>query len=259
MLLHIPLSPEDTARCRKTSVQCIFGCLVAVSFDTFFNTFENVSNNFIVFIFPLKLSLNLILSLSIEISLASPANRMALALLSVVYFYSFGSCALFISAGRIISIAFQTVSSQLELNCCPPSTNAAVVWNYQRQFGIACRAAEKFCSTFGFVLFATVSYTFIGFVNASYNLLKSYQNLPQGSDGGEDLYFVIPRTIKLTYMIVEHLFRLWLICHTADLIRSKALSLVPVLQSIRNDLYSRQGCNDESQEVKFTLHSMKIN
>jgi hypothetical protein len=184
---------------------------------------------------------------------------MALALLSVVYFYSFGSCALFISAGRIISIAFQTVSSQLELNCCPPSTNAAVVWNYQRQFGIACRAAEKFCSTFGFVLFATVSYTFIGFVNASYNLLKSYQNLPQGSDGGEHLYFVIPRTIKLTYMIVEHLFRLWLICHTADLIRSKALSLVPVLQSIRNDLYSRQGCNDESQEVKFTLHSMKIN
>jgi hypothetical protein len=230
-----------------------------VSFNTFFNTFENVSNNFIDFIFQLKLSLNLILSLSIEISLAAPANRMALALLSVVYFYSFGSCALFISAGRIISIAFQTVSSQLELNCCPPSTNAAVVWNYQRQFGIACRAAEKFCSTFGFVLFATVSYTFIGFVNASYNLLKSYQNLPQGSDGGEDLYFVIPRTIKLTYMIVEHLFRLWLICHTADLIRSKALSLVPVLQSIRNDLYSRQGCNDESQEVKFTLHSMKIN
>ena len=79
-------------------------------------------------------------------------------------------------------------------------------------------------------------------------LLNSYQ---QGSYGDENLSFVIPRTIELIYMIVEHLFRLWLICHTADLIRSKALSLVPVLQSIRNDLYSRQDCGDESQEVKL--------
>ncbi len=79
---------------------------------------------------------------------------------------------------NLILFAFQSLSSiQLELNCCPqypPSTNAAVVWNYQRQFGIACRSVEKlWCCTFGFVLFATVSYTFIGFVNASYNLLKS--------------------------------------------------------------------------------------
>jgi hypothetical protein len=194
--------------------------------------------------------LNLILPLTVEIYLAHPTSRIVLEMLSIVNFYSFGSCALFISVGRIISIAFQTVSSQLELNCCPPLTNASVVWNYQRQFGIACRAAENLCSTFGFVLFATVSYTFVGFVNASYNLLNSYQ---QGSNGDENLSFVIPGTIRLIYMIVEHLFRLWLICHTADLIRSNALSLVPVLQSIRNDLYSRQDCGDESQEVKFNF------
>ncbi|XP_046632935.1 uncharacterized protein LOC124312460 isoform X2 [Daphnia pulicaria] len=48
---------------------------------------------------------------------------------------------------NLILFAFQSLSSiQLELNCCPqypPSTNAAVVWNYQRQFGIACRSVEK--------------------------------------------------------------------------------------------------------------------
>lgn len=198
----------------------------------------------------LQLLLNLIFLLTVEMSLEFSWKRIAMTFLSVVYFYSFGSSVLFICSGRIIWTAFETVARQLELNCCPPSTHADVVWTYQRQFGVACRAAEKLCNTFGFVLFATVSYTFIGFVNASYNLLKSYQYSPLTANDGEDHFYIIPRMIRLAYVIVEHLFRLWLMCHTADLIRAKALSLVPVLQSIRNDLYSRQGCNDESHEVK---------
>ncbi|XP_046443677.1 uncharacterized protein LOC124193758 [Daphnia pulex] len=48
---------------------------------------------------------------------------------------------------NLILFAFQSLSSiQLKLNCCPqypPSTNAAVVCNYQRQFCIACRSVEK--------------------------------------------------------------------------------------------------------------------
>ncbi|KAK4014955.1 hypothetical protein OUZ56_027467 [Daphnia magna] len=228
VLLQIPFAREDVARCRTTSILCICGCLVA-------------------------LLLNLIFLLTVEMSLEFSWKRIAMTFLSVVYFYSFGSSVLFICSGRIIWTAFETVARQLELNCCPPSTHADVVWTYQRQFGVACRAAEKLCNTFGFVLFATVSYTFIGFVNASYNLLKSYQYSPLTANDGEDHFYIIPRMIRLAYVIVEHLFRLWLMCHTADLIRAKALSLVPVLQSIRNDLYSRQGCNDESHEVHTFL------
>ena len=195
--------------------------------------------------------LNVICALAVEIYIHPSGERMVLESLLVVYFYSCGSSALFVSSGRIVSIAFETISSQLEIKCRPP-TNPAAVWKYQRQFGIACRAAEELGRTFGFVLFATVSYTFIGFVNASYNLLKSYQKLPQASENGY-AHLVIPNTIRMTYSMTEHLFRLWLICHTADLIRSKALSLVPVLQNIRNDLYSRHCCGDESEEVKNML------
>lgn len=185
--------------------------------------------------------------LAVGISLKQPTDQLAQLPLLLVYFYSFGSSALFVCVGRIISTAYETISQQLELTCRPP-TNPEAVWKYQRQFGIACRAAEELGRTFGFVLFATVSYTFIGFVNASYNLLKSYQQLPQATADGY-AYHVIPNTIRMTYTMTEHLFRLWSICHTADLIRSKALSIVPVLQNIRNDLYSRQYCGDESEEV----------
>ncbi len=200
--------------------------------------------------------LNVICALAVQISIDAPGEKVALESLLVVYFYSFGSSALFVCSGRIVSIAYETISTQLELKCCPP-TNPAAVWKYQRQFGIACRAAEELGRIFGFVLFATVSYTFIGFVNASYNLLKSYQRLPQASENGY-AHHIIPNTVRMTYSMTEHLFRLWLICHTADLIRSKALSLVPVLQSIRNDLYSRHCCGDESEEVQRSISLLII-
>lgn len=177
-------------------------------------------------------------------------DQVLLELLRIVYFYSFASSALFVSSGRIVSLSFETISRQLEAECCPTLTVPGAVWKFQRRFGIACRAAEQLSNTFGFVLFTTVSYTFIGFVNASYNLLKLYQRLPQAAETGS-MQSMIPETIRMTYNMSEHLFRLWMICHTADLIRSKALSLVPVLQSIRNDLYSRPNhvCKDEGEEV----------
>lgn len=186
------------------------------------------------------------LSLINEISLGNPTVKIVFSSLSFIYVYSWGSIILFVSIGRIISVAFQTIASQLELKCCPPSDPSAV-WKYQRQFGIACRAAEEFGRIFGFILFATVSYTFIGFVNVSYNLLKSYQRLPQNSEAGQSN--IIIHTVRMTYILAEHLFRLWLICHTADRIRSDSLSIVPVLQNIRNDLYSRHCYDDESEEV----------
>lgn len=247
VLSQIPFTSEDIARCRKTSIQCVCGSLIAVGF---YIIIELPPGTMLIdFSFILQLLMNLIFSLAVELSLEFSDKRIALTLLSVVYFYAFGSCVLFICSGRIVWTAFETIAHQLELNCYPSSSHTDVVWKYQRQFGVACREAEKLCHTFGFVLFASVSYIFIGFVNASYNLLKSYQYLPQGANDDEDHNCIIPRMIRLGYIIVEHLSRLWMMCHTADLIRAKALSLVPVLQSIRNNLYSRQGCNDESHEV----------
>ena len=177
------------------------------------------------------------------------ADQIVLELLKVVYFYSFATSGLFISAGRIVSMAFATISRELEQECCPTITNPEAVWKFQRRFGVACQAAEQLCSTFGFVIFATVSYTFIGFVNASYNLLKLYQRLPQAAESGS-MHEMIPQTLRMSYNMTEHLVRLWMICHTADLIRSKSLSLVPILQSIRNDLYTRPHCSkDQGEEV----------
>lgn len=189
--------------------------------------------------------------MAVQASAHSTMDQTLQELLKLVYVYSFASSALFVSAGRIVSIAFETISRQLEQECCPTITVSGAVWKFQRRFGIACQAAEQLSSAFGFVLFFTVSYTFIGFVNASYNLLKLYQRLPQAAEAGS-IQSMIPQTIRMTYNMTEHLVRLWMISHTADLIRSKALSLVPVLQGIRNDLYTRQNsCKDEGEEVNI--------
>lgn len=193
--------------------------------------------------------LNISGGMAVNIAGKASTDRIALELLKVVYCYSFASSALFVSVGRIVSVAFETITRELESECCPTIKNSQAVWKCQRRFGVACWAAEQLCDTFGFIIFATVSYTFIGFVNASYNLLRLYQRLPQAAEAGT-IQELIPQTVRMTYNMTEHLFRLWMICHTADLIRSKALSLVPVLQSIRNDLYTRpQSSKDEGEEV----------
>lgn len=198
--------------------------------------------------------LRLLCVFAIQISINQSKKHLLDLFAIFVYLYSFGASALFVSIGQIVSIAYETVTRQLEFNC-RSSTNPEAVWKSQRQFGIACRAAEELGRTFGFILFSTVSYTFIGFVNASYNVLKSYQQLPQAAASG-NVHQVVPKTIGMTYYMIEHLFRLWVISHTADLIRSKALSLVPVLQSIRNDLYSRPHCGDESEEVATNYYNV---
>ena len=243
VLMNICLSPEDVSRCRKTSIQCVFGCLLAVNiFDTLFLLILHFKQTILE-----QVLLNILCSLAVFIAIDAPTNQMWTSLVAVTYFYSFGSSALFVCAGRIVAIAYETIARQLELQCCPP-TDPQSIWKYQRQFGIVCRAAEELGKTFGYVLFLTVSFTFIGFVNASYNLLRSYQQLPQAAAQGV-AHHIIPNTIRMTYSLAEHLFRLWMISHTADVIRSKSLSIVPVLQNIRNDLYSRQYCADESEEV----------
>lgn len=165
-----------------------------------------------------------------------------------IFIYSFASSALFICTGHIISAAFDNIARQLELQWGPLASPSSV-WKYQRQFGVACRAAEELARAFGCVLFLTVSFIFIAFVNVSYNLLKSYQRLPQSIEAGT-AHTIIPTTINKMYSMIEYMFCLWLLSHTADLVRSKALSLVPVLQHIRNDLYTRPCCSDESEEVK---------
>lgn len=191
--------------------------------------------------------LNLGIGIVSAIVLNLPTITIVKEITKVVYIYSFGSSALFISAGRIISISFETISRQLQLNCCPASS-ASSVWKYQRQFGIACRAAELLARVFGFVLFTTVTYTFVGFVNTSYNLLRIYQRLPSSLNDVTYMNRLAPDTVRMLFSLTEHLIRLWMICHTADLIRAKALSLVPILQTIRNDLYSRPSPGDESSE-----------
>ena len=191
----------------------------------------------------LNLAIGIVSAIVLDFSAINTVKEIA----KVIYIYSFGSSALFISAGRIISISFETISRQLQLNCCPASS-ASSVWKYQRQFGIACRAAELLARVFGFVLFATVTYTFIGFVNTSYNLLRIYQRLPSSLNDAAYMNRLAPDTVRMLFSLAEHLIRLWMICHTADLIRAKALSLVPILQTIRNDLYSRPSPGDESSE-----------
>ena len=193
------------------------------------------------------MALNLTIAIVSAFVLDYPTISLVKELAKVVYIYSFGSSALFISAGRIISIAFETISQQLELNCCPPSS-ASSVWRFQRQFGIACHAAELLGHVFGFILFATVTFTFVGFVNTSYNLLRIYQRLPSSTQDVAYMTRLGPDTVRMLFSLTEHLIRLWMICHTADLIRAKALSLVPILQTIRNDLYSRPAPGDESSE-----------
>ena len=184
----------------------------------------------------------------------------------VPYLYSLLSSVLFINLGRIIQMAFKTLALDLKqkrpLSCLS-------IWEFEHKFSIISQVADNLQNSFAFILFLTVSYTFVGFIMASYNLFLFFQELPTLADH----VCIYCKMSRLIYFIVEHLMRLWLVCHVPDEIHSEVLhceiiphifhdlsianfpqaySLVPILQSIRNELYcQRWFINADSEEVRL--------
>lgn len=142
----------------------------------------------------------------------------------VPYIYSITASVLFINFGRIVQVSFKILALELKqkrpLSCLSIS-------EYELKFSIVSQVAVDLQNAFTFILFVTVSYTFIGFIIASYRLFIFFQKLPEMTYGASVYY----KMIQMIYFISEHLVRLWFICHTPDEIHSEVHPTALQLQS----------------------------
>lgn len=132
------------------------------------------------------------------------------------YTYSLLAIVLFVNLGRIIRISFRSMVMELKEKKALPYLS---IWEHEKQFSIITRAANDLQNSFALILFLTVFYALTGFIMASYNLFRFFQELP----GLPDHICVYCKMGKLIFFVIEHLIRLWLICHTPDEIHYEVL------------------------------------